>query len=150
MQAKYLASLAIVAILGVSSAPAAMAQTKQMDASVEHTDAKAPASESNRKVGGTAEKWFPGCRALARFWGHGLPESKRDPETMRGLSACGASLRTLRFVGPELAPSSRFCIPSEVGESKLTWIILDEIKRNPGKNFNALAIEAFHKEWPCA
>jgi hypothetical protein len=100
-----------------------------------------------QKVGfeNSANALFQGCKAAAQ-------NEKVDPQTATVASYCNGVIYALASVSDLLSnPMQRSCVPA-ISTGQMMRVVVKFIDDHPERlheNFVQLALEVFHRTWPC-
>lgn len=89
---------------------------------------------------------YPGCKAL-------VEKRAYNEKIMGEANFCSGMLTALAFVAPAINnPDVRSCPPSSTSALQTARVVLKYLDEHPERmheDFRQLAIEAFHRAWPC-
>ena len=93
----------------------------------------------------SANALFQGCKAATQ-------NEKLSPQTATVASYCNGVVYALASVSDRLSnPLDRSCVPAISTEQTMRVVVkfLDDHPERLHENFVQLALEAFHRTWPC-
>jgi Rap1a immunity proteins len=93
----------------------------------------------------SANALFQGCKAATQ-------NEKLDPQTATIASYCNGVIYALASVSDLLSnPMKRSCVPAISTEQTMRVVVkfLDDHPERLHENFVQLALEVFHRTWPC-